>query len=104
MLALSVESILMLVDPDLLRAVADQTAITSSIVRETQAGTKVTTAADGLPGSTTQWAVRLLGDHVKEQAEAISMNVAELGTAVRGASNTYEVTDAELEASLKRVF
>jgi hypothetical protein len=93
-----------LVDPEILRAVADQTAIASSMVNEAETGTKVATAGDGLQGSSTQWAARLLGDHVAKQAETISTNVTKLGTAVRGASNTYEVTDIELAGSLRGIF
>jgi hypothetical protein len=93
-----------LVDPDILRAVADQTAITSSMVNDAETGRKVATAGDGLPGSSTQWAARLLGDDVAKQAETISLSVTKLGNAVRGASNGYEVTDIELEGSLRGIF
>ena len=48
----------MLVDPDLLRAFAGQVDAASSTIHEAAVGNKVTTAADGLPGSTTQWAAR----------------------------------------------
>jgi hypothetical protein len=94
----------MLVDPDLLRALAGQTEVTSSMISEADAGNKVSTAADGLPGSTTQWAARLVGGHVAEQAKAIASNVAKMGQAVRGAGDTYEVTDSELSGSFKGIF
>jgi hypothetical protein len=94
----------MLVDPELLRALAGQTEVTSSMISEADAGNKVSTAADGLPGSTTQWATRLVGGHVTSQADAIAKNVAKMGQAVRGAGNAYEVTDSDLAGSFKGIF
>jgi hypothetical protein len=94
----------MLVDPELLRALAGQTEVTSSMISEADAGNKVSTAADGLPGSTTQWAARLVGGHVAQQAKALTANVTKMGQAVRGAGNTYEVTDLDLSGSFKGIF
>jgi uncharacterized protein YukE len=92
------------VDPEVLRAFAGQVDIASGRIREADVGTKVATAADGLDGSTTQWAARLVGAHVKEAAENIATNVNDMGTAVRGAGNTYEVTDGDLAGSFKGIF
>jgi hypothetical protein len=92
------------VDPEILRAFAGQVDTASSTIREADVGNKVSTAADGLPGSTTQWAARLVGGHVTEQANSIAANVAEMGQAVRGAGNSYEVTDADLAGSFKGIF
>ena len=92
------------VDPEILRAFAGQVDIASGLIRETDVGTKVATAADGLDGSTTQWAARLVGAHVKEAAERIANNVTDMGVAVRGAGNAYEVTDADLAGSFKEIF
>jgi uncharacterized protein YukE len=94
----------MLVDPDILRAFAGQVDVASSTIREADVGKKVSTAADGLPGSTTQWAARLVGGHVTEQANAIAASVTQMGEAVRGAGNTYEVTDAGLAENFKGIF
>jgi hypothetical protein len=94
----------MLVDSELLRALAGQTEVTSSMISEADAGNKVSTAADGLPGSTTQWAARLVGGHVAQQAKALTANVTKMGQAVRGAGNTYEVTDLDLSGSFKGIF
>ena len=71
---------------------------------EADVGNKVATAADGLDGSTTQWAARLVGEHVKEVADKIATNVNNMGTAVRGAAGTYEVNDADLAGSFKGIF
>lgn len=92
------------VDPEVLRAFAGQVDIASGLIREADVGTKVSTAADGLDGSTTQWAARLVGAHVKEVAEKIAGSVNEMGTAVRGAAGTYEVSDADLAGSFNRIF
>lgn len=94
----------MLVDPELLRVLAGQTEVTSSMIAEADVGSKVSTAADSLPGSATQWAAHLVGGHVAEQAKAIATNVTKMGQAVRGAGDKYEVTDAELAGSLKEIF
>ena len=93
-----------MVDPELLRALAAQTDVASSMIAEADAGDKASDSADGLPGSTTQWAARLVGAHVAEHAKAISSNVSRIGVAVRGASNAYELTDSELASSLKNIF
>jgi hypothetical protein len=53
----------MLVDPDILRAFAAQVQTASSTIAGADVGTKVTTAADGLPASTTQWACHLWSAH-----------------------------------------
>lgn len=92
------------VDPEILRAFAGQVDIASGLIREADVGTKVATAADGLDGSTTQWAARLVGAHVKEVAEEIATNVNDMGAAVRGAGNTYEATDAGLSRSFDGIF
>ncbi|MCV7204730.1 hypothetical protein B7435_09790 [Mycolicibacterium peregrinum] len=92
------------VDPEVLRAFAGQVEIASGLIREADVGNKVATAADGLDGSTTQWAARLVGAHVKEVAEKIATNVNNMGTAVRGAAGTYEVSDADLAGSFKGIF
>lgn len=94
----------MLVDPDILRAFAGQVETASSAIREADVGRKVTTAADGLDGSTTQWAARLVGAHVTEQANAIATNVNEMGVAVRGAGDSYEVTDTDLAGTFGGIF
>ncbi len=94
----------LLVDPDLLRAFAGQVDVASASIQEANVGTKASTAADGLPGSTTQWAARLVGAHLGEQAKAIADNVTKMGTAVRGAGNEYQVTDEALAGSFTGIF
>ncbi|ALI29692.1 MULTISPECIES: type VII secretion target [Mycolicibacterium] len=92
------------VDPGILRAFASQVDISSGLIREADVGTKVSTAADGLAGSTTQWAAQLVGAHVKEVADKIATNVTSMGTAVHGAGNAYEVSDADLAGSFGKIF
>lgn len=94
----------MWVEPELLRAFAGQVETASSIVVEADVGNKVSTASDGMPGSTLQWAARLVGRRVTEQVNLIATNVSEMGDAVRGAGNTYEVTDSDLAGSLEGIF
>ncbi|MGV0837830.1 hypothetical protein ABQE92_19820, partial [Mycolicibacterium thermoresistibile] len=59
------------VAPEILRAFAGQVDIASALIREADVGDKVATSADGLDGSTTQWAARLVGEHVKKVADDI---------------------------------
>ena len=92
------------VDPDVLRAFAGEVDIASARIHEADVGGKVASAADGLDGSTTQWAARLVGAHVRQLADQIAANVAEMGTAVRGAGNTYEVTDRGLAERFVGIF
>jgi hypothetical protein len=93
-----------LVDPEILRAFAGQVATASTAIREADVGNKVSTAVDGLPGSTTQWAARLVGGHVTEQANTIATSVTRMGEVVRAAGDRYEVSDNDLADSLKGIF
>ena len=92
------------VDPDILRSFAGQVDNTAALIRDADVGTKVATAADGLDGSTTRWAARLVGAHVTELTDQIATNVGDMGTAVRGSANSYEVTDTDLADSFEGIF
>ncbi|MDA2891645.1 type VII secretion target [Mycolicibacterium sp. BiH015] len=94
----------MMVNPDILRAFAGQVETTSVAIREADVGTKVSTAADGLAGSTTQWAAKLVGTHVGTQVKTIADNIAKMGTAVRGTGDSYEVTDTDLAGNFTGIF
>lgn len=94
----------LMVNPDILRAFAGQVEAASALIREADVGAKVSTAADALPGSTTQWAAKLVGEHVTQQATAIAENIAKMGTAVRGTGDSYEVTDTGLAGNFKGIF
>jgi hypothetical protein len=93
-----------LVDPGLLRAFAAQVDAASAGIRNTDIGHRATTAADGLPASTTQWAMRLVGEHIAQRADYLAANVTKMGAAVRGAGDRYEVDDAALAGSFDGVF
>ncbi|ABK74079.1 hypothetical protein [Mycolicibacterium smegmatis] len=94
----------MLVDSDTLRAFADQVQIASTAINETAVGHCVSTAADGLEGSTTQWAARQVGNHVTSIAETITQSVSKMGVSVRGAGDKYEVEDSDLARSFDGIF
>ncbi|WP_183467217.1 hypothetical protein [Mycolicibacterium iranicum] len=94
----------MMVEPDILRAFAGQADAAASLITGADVGTKVSTAADALPGSTTQWAARLVGAHVATQVQAIADGVVSMGTAVRGAGDSYEVTDVDLAGTFTGIF
>lgn len=76
----------MLVDPELLRAFARQVEAASSTVKSAAVGAKATTAADGLPYSTTQWAVRLVGRHMTHRSDAMRFP-PKSGQGLRGLSD-----------------
>jgi hypothetical protein len=94
----------MLVNPELLRAFARQVDTASTSIRSADVGHKASSAADGLPGSTTQWAMRLVGEHMTQQANVIAKNVADMGAAVRGAGDRYEVEDNSLASNFDGLF
>jgi hypothetical protein len=93
-----------LVNPELLRAFASQVDSASTSIRSADVGQKASTAADGLPASTTQWVVRLVGENLAQQANVIAKNVADMGVAVRGAGDRYEVDDNALAGSFDGEF
>ena len=70
--------------------------LASTAIREADVGHKVSTAADGLEGSTTRWAAQLVGAHMTAIADNLAENVGHMGVAVRGAGDRYEVTDSDL--------
>jgi len=94
----------LLVNPAQLRAFASQVELASASIRSADIGHKATTAADGIPASTTQWAVGLLGIYLAEQANAIAKNVTDMGIAVRGAGDRYEVEDTALAGAFDGLF
>jgi hypothetical protein len=94
----------LLVNPELLRTFASQVDTASATIRSADVGHEATTAADGIPASTTQWAMRLVGTHLAERANAIAKNVADMGVAVRGAGDKYEVEDNALAGAFDGLF
>ncbi|MDX1890067.1 hypothetical protein [Mycolicibacterium sp. 050158] len=94
----------MLVDPELLRAFAGQVDQASSALRDVNVDGAASSAADGLPGSETQWATRQVGDHLYLSAKDVIDDVAAMGIAVRGAGDRYEVEDGALADGFKKLF
>lgn len=94
----------MLVDPDILRAFAGSVDAASAAIRSADVGNKASAAGDGLPGSTTQWACRLVGAHITAEANKIAGSVTSMGAAVRGAGDRYEVADGDLAAAFDKLF
>ncbi|KUH84630.1 type VII secretion target [Mycobacterium sp. IS-1556] len=94
----------MLVDPEILRAFAGHVDTVSGRITDAAVGHTVTSAADGLPGSTTQWAARSVGEHFTQMADKLAANVAKMGEAVRGAGDTFEVADATLATNFDGLF
>lgn len=94
----------MQVDPEILRALAGQVDSAAGVITAADVGGATSKAAEGLPGSTTQWAVRAVGEHFSTVADQLAHNVTKLGQAVRGAGDTYEVTDDALAGTLDGLF
>jgi uncharacterized protein YukE len=94
----------LLVNPELLRAFARQVDAASTSIRTADVGHKAASAADGIPGSTTQWAMRLVGEHMTQKANDIAKNITDMGVAVRGAGDKYEVEDNTLAGAFDGLF
>jgi uncharacterized protein YukE len=94
----------MLVDPQVLRAFAGQVDVAATEIANADVGRTVSSAADGLPGSTTQWGVHAVGDHFSQAAAKLATNVARVGEAVRGAGDKFEVTDDALASGFDGLF
>ncbi|HYO04280.1 MAG TPA: hypothetical protein VET27_21380 [Mycobacterium sp.] len=94
----------MLVNPELLRAFADRVDTATVAMSGIDLQGKANTAANGLPGSETQWATCQVGDHVSLAATDIIKDVSAMGVAVRGAGDRYEVEDGALADDFKGLF
>lgn len=94
----------MLVDPQVLRAFAGHVDAVSSTIGDAAVGRTVTSAADGLTGSTTQWAARSVGEHFTQIADRLAQNVGQMSIAVRGAGDSFEVADDALAGSFDGLF
>src|SRR5690606_2664456 len=94
----------MLVDPELLRAFAKQVDDTAVSLSDMSVGFTASSAADGLPGSETQWATRQVGAHLGVEANDLLASIALIGVAVRGAGDSDEVTDETLAGSFEKLF
>ena len=94
----------MLVDPEFLRAFASQVDSAAADIGAADVGGRTFSAGDALPGSTTQWAVRALREHLNRMATRLAENVTKTGTAVRGAGEAFEVTDDVLAGQFDGLF
>jgi hypothetical protein len=93
-----------LVDPEVLRAFAGKVDDASVSIRAADVGRVASTAADPVPGSTTQWAMRLVGEHITSLSDGIADHVRKMGVAVRGASDSFEVEDEILAGTFDKLF
>lgn len=94
----------MLVDPDLLRAFAAQVETTAAELQGLDVGATATSGADGLPGSATQWSARHVGERLGAIAADLLDDITAMGRAVRGAGDSYEVTDESLAGNFTTLF
>lgn len=91
-------------DPEILKAFAAQVDAAAASLRGLDIGGTATTSADGLPGSTTQWAARQVGHHLGLSAEDIVNDINTMAGAVRGAGDRYQVDDSDLALTFKHLF
>jgi excreted virulence factor EspC (type VII ESX diderm) len=94
----------LLVNPEVLRAFAAQVDSVAKTIGGLDVSNAATTAGDGLPGSSTQWAARQVGHHLGLAAKDIVKDIENMGRAVRGAGDRYEVDDAALAGIFKQLF
>jgi uncharacterized protein YukE len=93
-----------LVDPEVLRAFAGQVDVAASTIAAANIGPTTSSAADALPGSTTQWAARAIGEHFSKLADQLEQNVTKMGQAVRGAGDRFAVADDTLASQFDGLF
>jgi len=93
-----------LVDPEILRAFAAQVDAVSAAIRGADIRSAATNSADGLPGSSTQWAAREVGHHLGLAAHDVVKDISAMGSAVRDAGDRYEVEDTTLAGTFKQLF
>lgn len=94
----------LMVNPELLRGFASKVDTASAVVSTGAVGQKVAVAADGLPASTTQWAARMVGEHVTLLQQKIAENLTAMGIAVRGAGDRFEASDDALAGAFGKLF
>lgn len=94
----------MLVDPEVLRAFAAQVDAASAAIAGLDVRGVAPNSADGLSGSSTQWAAREVGHHLGLAANDIVKDIGATGSAVRGAGERYEVDDASLSGTFTQLF
>ena len=94
----------MLVDPEVLRAFATQVDAAATTITGLDVGATAAAAADGVPGSETQWSARQVGRHLGLAANDIIQDIAAMGRAVRGAGDRYEVSDEDLAGNFTQLF
>jgi hypothetical protein len=92
------------VNPEVLRAFAAQVDAAARSIDGLNVGGTAPTAADGLPGSSTQWAAREVGHHLGLAADDVVKDISSMGTAVRGAGDRYEVDDRTLADDFTHLF
>src|SRR5690349_22837128 len=92
-----------LVDPEVLKAFAAQVDAVAGSLTGLDVSATATSSADGLPGSSTQWAARQVGRHLGQAASDIVSDIRAMGAAVRGAGDRYEVEDADLAGTFKHL-
>jgi uncharacterized protein YukE len=93
-----------LVNPEILRAFADQADAASAKIRATDIGRTAATAGASVSSSSTQWATGLVGEHFAQIAATIAENVRDMGMAVRGAGDRFEVADDALASDFDGLF
>jgi len=94
----------LLVNPDLLRGFAQEVDTASTSIASADVGRGASQSADGLPGSSTQWAAALVGAQISSVQAKIATGIGKLGAAVRGAGDRYEVEDADLAQDFDKAF
>jgi hypothetical protein len=94
----------MRVDPQVLRAFAGRVDTASTKIAGAALGHAVSVAGDGLPGSATQWAARLVGEHIAMLEAKFATGVGDMRAAVHGAGDRYEAEDDALSREFDGLF
>ncbi|MCT7657690.1 type VII secretion target [Mycobacterium deserti] len=94
----------MLVDPEVLRAFAEQVDAAAATISGLDVEGVATASADGVPGSDTQWAARQIGAHLGLVGKDLVEDISAMSAAVRGAGDRYEVDDSALAGTFGNLF
>ncbi|WP_207842942.1 hypothetical protein [Williamsia soli] len=84
------------VDPVALKTFADRVDLAGTAITDANLGAVAACGCDSIAGSTSQWAAKLVGAHLGVLVHGHATSVDMMGLAVRGAGDSFVVTDDDL--------
>ncbi|CAM2786067.1 Excreted virulence factor EspC, type VII ESX diderm [Prescottella defluvii] len=93
----------MLVDQGILRAFARETAETSETIAGTDLREPIVSGTAGMPGSTSEWAARMVSDFLSASGRTLADGYGALAATASGNAESYEVSDEDFASSVEKV-